>query len=407
MEAATIPDDDSARILAAAGWQSDPRRLPVLRSLLREHLRRIYFYSYEESRNRAAAIDRTRGTLLRVARTMHSIPAGCPLVTWIFLALEEARVPPAGNPDFWRLLVIAEEERRAAAGTTDESTAETADGTTIGASAGTASHPMLRPLVSLYRRFLDVPESGDVEPRANWPAAEADLDCFLRAQFAETGDTTCRPAPVWRRWLASRPWRRPRNIAAAAIVVVVVAIAFVVGFTLVPPKGHRATISGSARPPATDAASANRSAEGAHSARTGDHSGTAAPGHAPGPPSPESTSGGRSTDCQVVSARGAHGLLARGRTSARINGARCELITRDSLRFAWMPVQGVTEYRVCLITAKRDTLGVVPAISGTCVTVPVKSIPHLPVPGSCIFRVDGLAGGQLVAVSDPQPFVIP
>jgi hypothetical protein len=407
MEAATIPDDDSARILAAAGWQSDPRRLPVLRNLLREHLRRIYFYSYEESRNRAAAIDRTRGTLMRVARTMQSIPAGCPLVTWIFLALEEARVQPAENPDFWRLLVIAEEERQSAAGTTDESTAGTADGTTSGASAGTASHPTLRPLVSLYRRFLDVPESGDVEPRANWPAAEADLDCFLRAQFAETGDTTCRPAPVWRRWLASRPWRRTRNIAAAAIAVVVVAIAFVVGFTLVPPKGQRATIPGSARPPATDAATGSRSVAGAQAVRTGDHPGAAAPGHAPSPPRPESNSRGRSTECPVASAREAHGLLVRGKTSARINGARCELITRDSLRFAWMPAQGVTEYRVCLITAKRDTLGVVPAISGTCVTVPVKSVPHVPVPGSFIFRVDGLAGGQLVAVSDPQPFEIP
>jgi hypothetical protein len=407
MEAATIPDDDSARILAAAGWQSDPRRLPVLRSLLREHLRRIYFYSYEESRNRAAAIDRTRGTLLRVARTMHSIPAGCPLVTWIFLALEEARVPPAGNPDFWRLLVIAEEERRAAAGTTDERTAGATDGTAIGASAGTASHPMLRPLVSLYRRFLDIPESGEVEPRANWPAAETDLDCFLRAQFAETGDTTCRPAPIWRRWLASRPWRRPRNIAAAAIAVVVVAIAFVVGFTLVPPKSLRATISGSARPPATDAPSASRSTQGARSARTVVHPGTAAPVRAPAPPSPELTSRGRSTDCQIASARAAHELLVPGKTSARINGARCELVTRDSLRFAWMPAQGVTEYRVCLITAKRDTLGIVPAISGTCVTVPVKSVPHVPVPGSFIFRVDGLAGGQLIAVSDPQPFEIP
>lgn len=415
MEAATISNDDSARILAAAGWQSDPRRLPVLRDLLREHLRRIYFYSYEESRNRAASIDRTRSTLMRVARTMQSIPAGCPLVTWVFLALEEARVPPAGNPDFWRLLVIAEEERRAVAGTAVGVTDGAATGitggiaaeTNTGASASTASHPMLRPLVSLYRRFLDVPESGDVEPRANWPAAETDLDCFLRAQFAETGDSTCRPAPVWRRWLASRPWRRPRNIAAAAIAVVVVAIAFVVGFTLVPPNGLRAMISGSARPPAADTTGASRSTGGTRAARTGDHPGTAASRHAPAPPIPESTSRGRSADCQITSARAAHGLLAGGKTSVRINGARCELITRDSLRLAWMPAQGVTEYRVCLITAKRDTLGIVPAISGTCVTVPVRGIPHVAVPGSFIFRVDGLAGGQLIAASDPQPFEIP
>jgi hypothetical protein len=399
MEAATIPNDDSARILAAAGWQSDPRRLPVLRDLLREHLRRIYFYSYEESRNRAAAIDRTRGTLMSVARTMQSIPAGCPLVTWVFLTLEEARVPPAVNPDFWRLLVIAEEERRAAAGTSA--------GTTTGASTSTASHPMLRPLVSLYRRFLDVPESGDVEPRANWPAAEADLDCFLRAQFAEIGGTTCGTAPAWRRWLAMRPWRRPRSIAAAAITVVVVAIAFVVGFTLVPPKGRRATLPGSARPPVMDTTSASRSSGGADSARAADNPGTAAQEHAPAPPSPESASRGQSTDCQVASAQTARGLLARGKASVRINGARCELITRDSLRFAWMPAQGVTEYRVCLITAKRDTLGIVPTISGTCVTVPVKGVPHMAVPGSFIFRVDGLAGGQLVAVSDPRPFEIP
>jgi len=411
MEAVTIPNDDSARILAAAGWQSDPRRLPMLRDLLRENLRRIYLYSYEESRNRAAAIDRTRSTLMRVARTMQSIPAGCPLVTWIFLALEEARVPPAGNPDFWRLLVIAEEERRAGAGTavgiTDDAEAGIAAETVIGASASTASHPMLRPLVSLYRRFLDVPESGDVEPRANWPAAETDLDCFLRAQFAETGDSTCHPAPVWRRWYASRPWRRPRNIAAAAITVVVVAIAFVVGFTFVPPKGLRATISGSARPPGPDTTGASRFTGGARAPRAGDHPGTAASGYAPAPPSPESTSRGRSADCQIASARAAQGPLAGGKTSVRINAARCEQITRDSLRFAWMPAQGVAEYRVCIITAKRDTLGIVPAISGTCVTVPVRGIPHVAVPGSFIFRVDGLAGGRLVAASDPQPFEIP
>jgi hypothetical protein len=440
MEAGTIPNDDSARILAAAGWQSDPRRLPVLRSILRDHLRRIYLYSYEESRNRAAAIDRTRRTLMRVARTMQSIPAGCPLVTWVFLALEEARVPPAVSSDFWRLLVIAEEERRAAAahatrgGMGDgsdtspaateastpvdgaavsaavrpvEATDEITPGATVGAPTSTASHPMLRPLVSLYARFLDVPESGDVEPRANWPAAEADLDCFLRAQFAETGDATCRPAPAWRRWLAARPWRRPQSMAVAAITVVVVAIAFVVGLTLVPPKGRRATFPGSARPPTTDTSRANLSSPGADSARAADNSGAAASRHALAPPSPEPTSPGRSADCQIASAQAPRGLLARGKASVRINGARCELITRDSLRFAWMPAQGVTEYRLCLITAKRDTLGIVPAISGTCVTVPVKGVPRMAVPGSFILRVDGLARGQLVAVSDPHPFEIP
>ena len=277
----------------------------------------------------------------------------------------------------------------------------------MGASTSYALHPMLRPLVSLYRRFLDVPESGDVEPRANWPAAETDLDCFLRAQFAETGDTTCGPAPAWRRWLATRPWRRPWTIAVAAITVVVVAIAFVVGFTLSPPKGRGATAPGSARPPATHPTIARQFTGGADSPRAAGSSGPAAPRHAPARPSPESTSRGRSADCQIASAQAARGLLVRGKASVRINGASCELITRDSLRFAWMPAHGVTEYRLCLITAKRDTLGIVPAISGTCVTVPVTGVPHMAVPGSFIFRVDGLAGEQLVAISDPQPFEIP
>lgn len=427
MEAATVPNDDSARILAAAGWESDPRRLPVLRNLLREHLKRIYLYSFDESRNRAAALDRTRRTLLHVARTMRSIPGGCPLVTWVFLSLEESRVPAAVNSDFWRLLVIAEEERRAAAKNTagvkgeasarpgtpaaDVAAKGTAPGsaveTTFPASTNTSSHPMLRPLVSLYRRFLDAPEAADVESRANWPAAAIDLDCFLCAQFAETGDPACGSAPAWRRWLAARPWRRPRNIATAAITVVVVAIAFVVGFTFVPPKGRRATFPGSARPPAVDTIAATQAGDGTGSARAAKDPGPSAPGRQPATTDPASTSRRGSADCQVASVQAAAGLLARGRTSVRINGARCELISRDSLRFAWMPAQGVTEYRLCLISAKRDTLGVVPAVSGTCVTVPLRGVPHLVVPGSFIFRVDGLDDGKLVAVSNPQPFEIP
>lgn len=455
MEAATIPNDDSARILAAAGWESDPRRLPVLRNLLREHLKRIYLYSYDESRHRAVAIDRTRRTLLQVARTMRSIPAGCPLVTWVFLVLEEARVPSAVHSDFWRLLVIAEAEWRAAAapaapgdgihvpeaypalpkasntadGTAASAsapptgaTAEATGGATVAAAEGasedpagvafraatsTASHPMLRPLVSLYRRFLDAQDSADTEPRANWPAAEADLDCFLRAQFAETGDAACPPAPAWRRWLATRPWRRPRNIAAAAIAVVVVAIAFVVGFTLAPPKVRRATFPGSARPPATDTVSTNGSGGGADSTSAADSSGTGTADRAIAPPNPGATSHGQSSNCQVSSALADRGLLVHGNASIRINGARCELVRRDSLRFAWMPAQTATEYRLCLITAKRDTLGIVPSITGNCVTVPVKGVPRMAVPGSFIFRVDGLANGRLVAVSDPQPFEIP
>jgi hypothetical protein len=472
MEATTIPNDESARILAAAGWQSDPRRLPVLRDLLREHLRRIYLYSYEETRNRAAAIDRTRRTLLRVARTVQSIPVGCPLVTWIFLALEEARVPRAENPDLWRLLVIAEEERRAAitpaakdgaagsknetgvsnaattaangsaasgaaatvpaiteaapevfaeapgeitAGTkveasaevTNQSTPAGTNGTMIGAPTATASHPMLRPLVSLYRRFLDLPGSEDIEPRANWPAAERDLDCFLRAQFAETGDATCRTAPGWRRWLAARPWRRPRNIAVATVTVVVVAISFVVVFALVPPKGRRATIPGSAHPPAPDVSNPGGPAGGANAERPADNAGRIATEQAAAPPSSGINSSGQTPNCQIASAQAPRGLLAHGKASTRINGARCELITRDSLRFAWMPAQAVTEYRLCLITAKRDTLGIVPAIAGTCVTVPVGGVPGMVVPGSFIFRLDGLAGGHLIAVSDPQPFEVP
>jgi hypothetical protein len=266
---------------------------------------------------------------------------------------------------------------------------------------------MLRPLVLLYRRFLDVPDSGDVEPRANWPAAEADLDCFLCAQFAESEDAACRPAPVWRRWLAARPWSRPRNIAAAAITVGVVAIAFVVGFTLAPPKGRRTTFAGSANPSPRDSVSAGRFAGRAEPARPINNASVAEPGRAPADRAAESSSRPQPADCQVASARAARGFLARGTASARINGPRCESVTRDSLRFAWMPARAVTEYRLCLITAKRDTLGIVPSIMGTCVIVPVKGVPHMSVPGSFIFRVDGLANGQLVATSDPQPFEVP
>jgi hypothetical protein len=385
MEAATIPNNDSARILAAAGWPSDPRRLPVLRELLREHLKRIYLYSYEESHNRAAAIDRTRRTLLQVARTVQLVPAGCPLVTWVFLALEGDRIRLEDSPDFWRLLVIAEGDPQ----------------------AGTASHPTLRPMLSLYRRFLDTPGADEIEPRANWPAAEIDLDCFLCAQFAETGDASCGSAPAWRRWLATRPWRRPHNLVAAAIAVVVVAIALVLVFTLVPTRGRRNPPSGSGQPLTADVAGAHGDTDAIAPGRPGGAVSTTTQGQTPvrsgpGPASPAQTSIG-----QVASVRPARGLVAPGRAAVRINGARCELATRESLRFAWMPAQGVTEYRLCLITAKRDTLGVVPAISGTRVTVPVSGVPGMVVPGSFIFRVDGLANGRLLAESDPHPFDVP
>lgn len=459
-EAATTPNDDSARILAASGWQSDPRRLPVLRGLLREHVRRIYLYSYEESRNRAAAIDRTRRTLLQVARTVQSIPAGCPFLTWTFLALEEGRVYPQENPDFWRLLVIAEEERKADAGRaaadersaggdvpaatlpasvgTEGSGARTSDaptgtpGTadTAGATgatgatgtggtsrpAGTASHPTLRPLVSLYRRFLDTPGAEGIEPRANWPAAEADLECFLRAQFAETGDATGSTASAWRRWFVTRPWRRPRNIAAAAVIVVIVAIGLVLAFTLLPQKGQGAGPLGSSQIWAAEAPGAEGQGGDVEPGGPQDHAstatqrwalGTAVPERAPVTRTPTGNRLALSNSDQVASAGATSGLAVSGRSSMRIADARCVLNTRDSLRFTWTPTPGVTEYRLCLITPERDTLGVVSAITGTRVTIPVDGVPGMRVPGSFIFRVDGLSGGRLLAISDPQPFDVP
>jgi hypothetical protein len=368
----------------------------VLRDLLREHLERIYLYSYNESHNRAAAIDRTRYTLLRVARTVHSIPTGCPFLTWVFLALEEDRVYPEESPDFWRLLVIAEEERQAdadlaageahrkvgdgsvaappGAGSTDARTAgESARAP--GARASTASHPTLRPLVSLYRRFLDTPGAGGAEPRANWPGAAVDLDCFLRAQFAETGDCSDSTAPAWRRWLVKRPWRRPRNIIAAAIIVVAVAVGLVLALTLSPPQGKWSGFFSSTRIETADAPGAE------HLVQSG-----------AGP---------------VASVQPARRLIVPGKASMQITDAVCATSTRELLRFSWGPVQGVTEYRLCLLTTGRDTLGVVPAITGTTVNVRVGGVPGLRGPGSFLFRVDGLAGGRLLATSNPQPFSVP
>ena len=48
------------RILAAVGWQDDPRRRRVLRELLQGEQQRIYLYCYSGSRNRAAALDGQR-----------------------------------------------------------------------------------------------------------------------------------------------------------------------------------------------------------------------------------------------------------------------------------------------------------------------------------------------------------
>ena len=255
---------------------------------------------------------------------------------------------------------------------------------------------MLRPLVALYRRFLDVPESGGTSSRAPAGRPARPISKLLPARpvrrngrilpvalprSGTLGSQPPRPPPAEHRRCRHRRGRGGYRVRCW-------------GSRSCPPKGHRATISGSARP-----RSRTPPCESLHEAltlRTGDHPGKAAAGARPGSPSPESTSRGRSTDCPDRLGPGGPRTPrpAARRSRLRSNGARAELITRDSLRFAWMPAQGVTEYRVCLITARRDArdrpghLGPLRDGAGE------EAFPTCR-PGSFIFRVDGLAGGRL------------
>lgn len=332
------------RILAAAGWESDSRRRPILRELLQEEIERIYLYSYAGSRHRATAIDRARRTLMSTARTLEVVPDGCPLTTWCFFLLEEERANPAVEPDLWRALL--------------DLTRRQAEGKAVphGASG------RMGELAERYSDYLSNPSDPELTLRADGAGARRDLGCFLQAQF---GDEPCESrvrGPGWRQAIPAGFWRSSRLIAT---VVVVVALALAV-FLWQTWKGlgerngmdpTRQSVAGSGAPAA------------------GGWSGAVDP--ARGAVSSEAT------------------LPVVPETVARQEDG--------GLSFGWKAFPRADRYRVLILTAKLDTLRIAAGLEGSSWRVDPRAIDGLRVPGSYLFQVDGFSGGSRIASSGLIP----
>jgi hypothetical protein len=127
------------RILAAVGWQQDPRRRRVLRDLLAEEIQRIYLYGYAAGVNRGNALEGARRILMSAARTIDMVPEGCPLSLWCFFRIEEDREKPAAESDLWRILLLARGEPRS----------EAASPEAVASRHRLADHPQVRTLIEL------------------------------------------------------------------------------------------------------------------------------------------------------------------------------------------------------------------------------------------------------------------
>lgn len=332
------------RVLAAAGWESDPRRRTVLRALLLEQIDRIYLYCYAQARHRATALDRARRTLLSAARTLEVVPDGCPLTTWCFFLLEEERANPAAEPDLWHGLLDL--SRRISEG----------------ASARGASE-RVRELAGMYLDYLSLPSDTELLLRADAEGAHRDLECFLGAQF---GDEKCEArgsGPGWRQVIPAGFWRSSRLIAVAVVVVALVLAAVL--WRTWQGIGERGGV-----------AAANRSSSS---------------GTAPGAGAWTSANGaGRSAPVSAAT------LPVVEEAALRHEGR--------ALAVSWKPFPRAERYRLLILTARLDTLRIVDELQEASSRVDPRGIDGLSAPGSYLFQVDGLAEGVRVASSGLVPF---
>ncbi len=229
------PDDrtkspDSAaehdRILAAAGWESDGRRRPILRELLEEQVRRVYLYCFAGGRGGGPSVDRTRVALLQAARTLNQIPDGCPLSVWIYLSLREPAATSPECPEPWRVL---------------------SPGASNDVDRHLDAHVRCRALLDDYQRFLKLPEDRDLCTRARVDQVSVELAHFLEAQFGDQRSTALAAGTHWRQLLPSSRWLRSRVTAG---IVIVAALVFVVALWRAWHAGSSAHWSES-QPPAT------------------------------------------------------------------------------------------------------------------------------------------------------------
>jgi hypothetical protein len=201
------------RVLAAVGWEGDPRRRRVLRRLLQEQYERIYLHCYAATHNRHSAMDGTRRALLGVARTLDQVPEKCPLAAWVFLQVRATSSHPPECPEPWRILTESDQAGSAAADL--ERHREV--------------HPGCGELLAAYRAYLQMPQNAALVTRAGWPTPAGDLDRYLEAQFGEENPQAVRPSDYWRQLLRSFRWSR--SGLAGALVILAVAILAVVLLT--------------------------------------------------------------------------------------------------------------------------------------------------------------------------------
>lgn len=338
------------RILAATGWEKDPRRRKILRELLQEHSRAIYLHAYADAGQRAAAIDRTRRALLYAARTLDKIPDRCSLRTWIFLSLEAESGRQMDCPEPWLLLSEVESEVSGRAAPGDRR------GTTdaAGLDRHLDAHPACRDMREAYRRFLVPVDDPELQARAGWERAAQDLDHFFHAQFGEETPEGVSGGTPWRHGLPR--WGRSRGVAIALACAVVILAALLL---------------------------------------RGWHGGT--------------SPGSRSDRAKGVAAQGSSKKERVGAAMAAelvpIRGAKTSPDGAD-LVFRWDRSPGVQRYRMHLLTSKLDTLGMMEGAEATLRITP-DQFQGLTRGGSYLFQVDGVKSGRVVATTGLTPFTLP
>jgi hypothetical protein len=344
-----LPERD--RLLAAAGWERDPRRRKILRELLEEQRRRVYLWSYADSGQRAGAIDRTRRALLRAARTLDQIPDRCSLSAWIYLDLEAEMGRTMDCPEPWEILATVESD---AGATGPESAARAASSDREGLERHLDAHPNCRDMRDGYRRFLALPSDADLAARSGWDRAALDLDHFFRAQFGEEPPAAVSGGAPWRHALPSMPWARSRGVAIAFAVAVVVLGVFLW-----------------------------RALQSAH-----------------GPMS------GRGTDQTTVAGQTHDARREPGTGPELIHNATTSM-EGSQLVFRWDRNTRSERYRLRILTAQLDTLKTLEGTDPQMLRVPPAEVPGLTSGGSYLFQVDGFKGDLPVASSGLIPFRFP
>jgi len=345
------PGGERERILAALGWEGDPRRRGALRRLLRDQTQRVYLHFYSVNHNKTSATDQTRRVLLRGARTLGEVPEACTFASWVFLQIRHAhhRSPECAEP--WRAL--SEEDR---------CREESRDGAPLDSEEVAAcrerhleEHPGCRDLLLEYRAFLDNPADAALLSRSGWDAASGDLDLFVEAQFADEHPQAMGGRSCWRQLLASIRWTRSGLVAAAvALGAVLLALLLVSQWQNRP-----------------------------HREREPDRPSTATHPVA----SPAETTGTQPPLAEIT------GTSVTPR--------------RSHLSFHWNRSGSADQYSLSIFTAKLELLHVVGGVEADSLELFLREAPALHSGGSYLFRVDGIRSGTEVATSGYVPFTIP